>query len=274
MAKKDDLPYMPFYIGDWRKATDVQALPLESKAIWFEMLLYMWESTERGYLTVNGKPIPENALARMLGLPELLLKQNVKYLLDFGVASIRESDGAIFCRRMVRDQEIREKRQKAGSLGGKKSFASRFAQAKVQANADIENEIDIENEDEVKDSNISHPPFNLGSNPGPLNQELADKAFQIGGKINKWRVAHGLKQMKALLYGTEKKVVMVLRTETDFDIDKITEAANLQPILWTKGLFNLDWLTKRNDNGDYNYKLILNYQWQAKEEKERGERLR
>ena len=129
-------------------------------------------------------------------------------------------------------------------------------------------------ENEKKIDYYALHPSSLGSNPGPLNQELADKAFQIGGKINKWRVAHGLKQMKALLDGTEKKVVIVLRTETDFDIDKIMEAANLQPILWTKGLFNLDWLTKRNDNGDYNYKLILNYQWQAKEEKERGERLR
>jgi hypothetical protein len=141
--KKDDLPYFPFYIGDWRKATDVQALPLETRAIWFEMLCYMWESTERGFLTVNCKPISTNALARMIGLSEDLLKQNIKCLLDFGVASKRESDGAIYSRRMVRDQDIREKRKIAGSLGGKKSFASRFAQANVQANA--ENETENEN---------------------------------------------------------------------------------------------------------------------------------
>ena len=283
MAKKDDLPYMPFYIGDWRKATDVQALPLETKAIWFEMLLYMWESTERGFLTVNGKPIPESALARMLGLPEDLLKQNLKHLSDFGVSSIRESDGAIYCRRMVRDQEIREKRQKAGSLGGKKSFASRFAQAKPQANA--ENEIDIENENDIEYRDNTNEgegvsgkpnfnPPNIGSNLGPLGNELSDRAFQAGNRVNQWRVRHGLRPMKSLLDGTEKKVITVLRTETDFDIEKIMEAAELQPILWTKGLFNLDWLTKRNDSGDYNYQLVLNYQWQSKEETKRAERIR
>lgn len=125
--KKDDLPYFPFYVGDWRKATDVQALPLETKAIWFEMLCYMWESTERGYLTVNGKPISIESLARMIGIASVLLEQNVKVLLEFGVASKRESDGAIFSRRMVRDQEIRKKRQISGSIGGKKSAEKRFA---------------------------------------------------------------------------------------------------------------------------------------------------
>ncbi len=144
-GKKDDLPYFPFYVGDWRKATDVQALPLETRAVWFEMLCYMWESTERGFLTVNGKPIPTNALARMIGLPEDLLKQNLKVLLEFGVASKRESDGAFYSRRMVKDQDIREKRKKAGSIGGKKSFASRFAQANSQANAENENETANEN---------------------------------------------------------------------------------------------------------------------------------
>jgi len=151
MNKKDDLPYFPFYIGDWLKATDVRALPLETRAIWFEMLCCMWESTERGYLTVNGKPIPDESLARMIGIPEILLKQNVKVLMDFGVPGIREVDGAIYSRRMVKDQDIREKRQKAGSLGGKHSFASRFAQANIQANADIEVDIENRNKD-IKDT--------------------------------------------------------------------------------------------------------------------------
>jgi len=134
-SKKDDLPYFPFYVGDWRKATDVQALPLETRAVWFEILCYMWESTERGYLTVNGKPLQNGALARMIGLPEDLLEQNLKQILEFGVASLRESDGAMYSRRMVKDQELRLKRQKAGKIGGKASFASRFARAKSQANA-------------------------------------------------------------------------------------------------------------------------------------------
>lgn len=121
LKKKDDLPYFPFYIGDWRKATDIQALSREARYVWFDMLCYMWESTERGYLTINGNPIPVESLARMLGLSEILLEQNIQQILRGGVASLRKSDGAIYSRRMIRDQELRVKRQKAGSIGGKKS---------------------------------------------------------------------------------------------------------------------------------------------------------
>lgn len=151
--KKHDLPALPFYVGDWLKCPEVRALSLDARAVWFDMLCYMWESTERGYLTINGKPIPDKNLAQMLGVDEILLKQILKQLLDFAIYSVRESDGAIYSRKMVRDEEIRKIRQKVGSEGGKKSFASRFAQAKSQANTENENEIENEKnniEDRIK----------------------------------------------------------------------------------------------------------------------------
>jgi len=46
-VKKDDLPAMPFYVGDWLKCPEVRALPLDYRALWFDMLCFMWESTER-----------------------------------------------------------------------------------------------------------------------------------------------------------------------------------------------------------------------------------
>lgn len=151
--KKHDLPALPFYVGDWLKCPEVRALSLEARAIWFDMLCYMWESTERGYLTINGKPIPDKNLAQMLGVDEILLKQILKQLSDFAIYSVRESDGALYSRKMVKDEEIRKIRQKVGSEGGKKSFASKFAQAKSQANAENENE--IENEDENRNKLIN-----------------------------------------------------------------------------------------------------------------------
>mgnify|MGYP001570456289 CR=1 FL=1 len=150
MAKKYDLPAMPFYFGDWMKAPDIRALPLDVRMVWFEMLGFMWESEERGYLTINKRPIPEKNLALMLGLPEDLLKQILKQLSDFAIYSIRESDGAIYNRKMVKDNDIREKRQKAGFIGGKHSFASRLAQAKSEANTEYEYEDEIENEIVIK----------------------------------------------------------------------------------------------------------------------------
>jgi hypothetical protein len=55
MGKKNDLPAMMFYVGDWRKAPEIRALPLDARALWFEMLCLMWEMPRRGYLSINGK---------------------------------------------------------------------------------------------------------------------------------------------------------------------------------------------------------------------------
>lgn len=133
-TKKDDLPAMPFYVGDWLKAPDIQCLSYELKGIWFEMLCFMWESKERGVILYS-----DEELSRLLRLPEDLLKQKLQQLYNKGIYSIRESDGAIFSRRMIKDQNIREIRKKSGQMGG---FATHFAKAKTLANSEDENEIE------------------------------------------------------------------------------------------------------------------------------------
>jgi len=141
MTKKDDLPAMPFYVGDWLKAPDIQCLSYELKGLWFEMLCFMWESTERGFLVkANYHPYSIEELSRLLRLPEVLLEQKLKQLLEFAIYSVREKDGAIYSRRMVKDQKIREIRKKAGSLGGQSTFAQAKLQAKSQQMYEDENE--------------------------------------------------------------------------------------------------------------------------------------
>lgn len=142
MDKKDDLPAMPFYVGDWLKAPDIQCLSYDLKGLWFEMLCYMWESTERGFLIYS-----KEELSRLLRISEDLLEQKLKQLLSKGIYSVREIDGAMYSRRMVRDQKIREIRTKAGSLGGRRTFANKFAQAKSIAQCEDANE--NENEDVI-----------------------------------------------------------------------------------------------------------------------------
>lgn len=112
------LPAIQFYPGDWHKDQGVQALDLEQRGAWFEMLLMMHDSDERGVLLVNGVPMPEAVLARRLGLDNQKLNQILTTLLTFGVTSRRESDGAYFCRRMVKDEHIRKVRAAAGKKGG------------------------------------------------------------------------------------------------------------------------------------------------------------
>lgn len=125
MSKKQDLPAMPFYFGDWRKAPEIRALDLDVRMIWFEMLGFMWESTERGYLTLNGKAIDNFVITKMIGVDILLLEQAIQQLEKYNVFSRRETDGAIYCRKMVRDEEIRKARSQAGMQGMSKRYGKK-----------------------------------------------------------------------------------------------------------------------------------------------------
>jgi hypothetical protein len=146
MAKKYDLPAMPFYWGDWFKCPEVRALSPEARCLWFEMLGLMWESTERGYLTLAGKPMTKETISRCLGFACDLLERLLAELLEYGVCSVRD-DGAIFNRRMVRDAEISSKRASAGKIGG---ICSSKTRSKTQANT--------EDEDEDEDEDVLHSP--------------------------------------------------------------------------------------------------------------------
>ena len=115
MAK---LPAFFFYTGDWRKDTGVQSLSYHDRGVWFELLCFMHESERRGVLLLNGQAIPEESLARLLGLDKQILTTTLTTLLTSGVASRDEATGALMCRRMVRDEQIRQIRQTAGLKGG------------------------------------------------------------------------------------------------------------------------------------------------------------
>jgi len=112
------LPAIQFYPGDWHKDQGVQALDLLQRGAWFELLLMMHDSDERGVLLVNGQPMPDAVIARRLGLDNQTANQILTTLLTYGVASRRESDGALFCRRMVKDEKLRRVRTEAGKKGG------------------------------------------------------------------------------------------------------------------------------------------------------------
>ena len=112
------MPAFQFYPADWRKDPGVQALSRHDRSVWFDMLCIMHESDERGVLLLAGRPIPEEALARLLNLDNQTCNQTLDTILTYGVASRRELDNAIYCRRMVRDESLCQTRRKAGKKGG------------------------------------------------------------------------------------------------------------------------------------------------------------
>lgn len=124
------MPAFQFYPADWRKDPGVQALSRHDRSVWFDMLCIMHESDERGVLVLNGRPMPEAALASMLGLDNQTFNQTLTTILTYGVASRRESDGAIYSRRMVKDEKLCQSRRNAGKKGGNPNLVNQKAKQK------------------------------------------------------------------------------------------------------------------------------------------------
>lgn len=130
------LPALQFYPGDWRKDPAVQSLTFEQRGVWFEMLMIMHESAHRGKMTLNGKPMPTEAIANILGggMTEVLLNQILTTLLERGVASREPETGIIYNRRMVRDEYIRQIRSQAGKKGGNPNLVKQNPTTQVKQN--------------------------------------------------------------------------------------------------------------------------------------------
>jgi hypothetical protein len=67
---------------------------------------------------LNGQAMNDASLARLLGLDKQITTTTLTTLLESGVASRDEESGAVYCRRMVRDEKLRMIRSIAGSQGG------------------------------------------------------------------------------------------------------------------------------------------------------------
>jgi hypothetical protein len=127
------LPSIQWYPGDWRKDPGVQSLDFESRGIWFEMLMLMFESAQRGKLTLNGRAMTYDEIAQAIGCDQAKFKQASSKIIANGVAKVEDGTGILINRRMVRDEEIRQFRKNAGSLGGKQRVHNLQANSKQKS---------------------------------------------------------------------------------------------------------------------------------------------
>jgi uncharacterized phage protein (TIGR02220 family) len=100
---------------DWQK--DMQIHPPEIQAMWINLMCFLWWCNPPGQATLS-----LTQWSQVLGLAPLAAKNRLEYLLQKNIASAQYLDNqniTIISRRMVRDYEIRQLRQKVGSLGSK-----------------------------------------------------------------------------------------------------------------------------------------------------------
>jgi len=109
-------PSFQFYPSDWRKDTALQFCSLAARGLWVEMMCIAHECEPYGHLAVNGKAMTAAQIGRLVGISEKECKKLLAELFEAGVPS-QTSEGVIFSRRMVRDEEVRNKRAAGGQAG-------------------------------------------------------------------------------------------------------------------------------------------------------------
>lgn len=114
-AKK--LPAFQFYPGDWLKEPRLKVCSHATKGVFIDVLCLMFECEERGVLATAGRAWSETEIARAVGGDQDVTIPCIRELIEKGVVS-RSETGAIYCRRMVRDEHKRRLCGEAGKKGG------------------------------------------------------------------------------------------------------------------------------------------------------------
>lgn len=109
-------PAFQFYPADWRKDMALQSCSVAARGLWVDMLCIAHECEPYGHLTVNGKPMTAAQIGRHTGLAQRECEKLLQELADAGVSSTTD-DGVIFSRRMVRDEDLRNRRAEGGKAG-------------------------------------------------------------------------------------------------------------------------------------------------------------
>ncbi len=110
-------PWMKFYPCDWRGEPRLRMCSLQARGLWIELISYMHEGEPYGHLTVGGKIPDLTEIACLVSRPENEVRRAFTELEIQNVFS-RSENGAIYSRRMVRDEQKLERQQKGGSNGG------------------------------------------------------------------------------------------------------------------------------------------------------------
>ena len=94
----------------------LQSCSVAARGLWVDMLCIAHECEPYGHLTVNGKAMTAAQIGRHTGLTQREAEKLLQELADAGVSSATE-EGVIFSRRMVRDEEVRNRRAEGGKAG-------------------------------------------------------------------------------------------------------------------------------------------------------------
>lgn len=102
-----ELPYVPFYTSDWLGDTRVKLLPLEARAIYFDLLCHSWQL---GHIPTRGAE-----RAHLLGITPRKEASLWRHIAGFWES---DGNGGLVNARMERVRAKQNARRKAGKRGG------------------------------------------------------------------------------------------------------------------------------------------------------------
>jgi hypothetical protein len=110
-------PWMKFYPQDWRADEKLRLCSLAARGLWIEMLALMHRSERYGQLLISGHVPTDAQLAVQVGASTIEVTAMLADLELAGVFS-RSAGGAIYSRRMTRDEKKAQTARKNGKRGG------------------------------------------------------------------------------------------------------------------------------------------------------------
>lgn len=111
------LPGFMFYPGDWLKEPSLRRCSHAAKGIYIDILCLMFECSERGVLATDGLAWSDTEIAQAVGGDKTQTLEGLRELVEKRVVS-RTDKGAVYSRRMVRDEKTRQLCSEAGKRGG------------------------------------------------------------------------------------------------------------------------------------------------------------
>ena len=106
------LPYMQFYPDQWMTEAGLRACSLAARGLWMDLLCHMWKATERGVLKTGKQVWGLAEIANAVSVDPKTAQDLLSDLLLHDVTERRKKDGALICRRMVREEKVRKQTRK------------------------------------------------------------------------------------------------------------------------------------------------------------------
>lgn len=202
-------PSFQFYPSDWLRDTALRSCSTGARGLWIDMICFMHEGAPYGYLKVADKVILPSNLARMVGETLEVVECWLDELHEAGVFDIE--NGAIYSRRMIRDEILRQKRADGGKLGGNPSLK-------------VNHEVILE------DKQNPTPSSSVSSSSSSLNNIPQDKPakrprktsisadFNISTKVKDWAAKNNFDKLDEHLDAFVRKATMNGYQYVDWDL--------------------------------------------------------